>query len=95
MSDVNLNAGGVLGGLLGAGVAAGVLIALGEGNYERWMTALRRHVSTAYDLDYVIQFLRQVQETWMITTRWRNDFPGSVAASVVALGAPPGPVDAA
>lgn len=34
----------------------------------RWMRALRRHVTTATDLDYVMQFLLQVREVWLAMT---------------------------
>lgn len=39
MRNVNLNAGGVVGGLLGAGIAFAVIFS-GDPGYERWMKRL-------------------------------------------------------
>ncbi len=41
----------------------------------RWLTALRRIVTRAEDLDWVIQFLMQVRQTWVMTTTFRNRTP--------------------
>ncbi|HET7501002.1 MAG TPA: hypothetical protein VFK02_08370 [Kofleriaceae bacterium] len=37
----------------------------------RWLAALRRDVATAHDLDWAIQFLLSVRQTWTLTTAAR------------------------
>lgn len=34
---------------------------------SRWLTALRRPIATAHDLDWTIRFLMQVQQTWRMS----------------------------
>ncbi|HEU4729901.1 MAG TPA: hypothetical protein VFT22_18520 [Kofleriaceae bacterium] len=38
----------------------------------RWLAALRRDVATAHDLDWAIQFLLQVRQTWTLTAAART-----------------------
>ena len=33
---------------------------------ERWMAALRAHAAVAEDLDWIIQFLMQARQTWLL-----------------------------
>jgi hypothetical protein len=37
-----------------------------------WLAELRRHVITAHDLDYVIRFLMQVRQSWVVTAQPRS-----------------------
>ena len=41
----------------------------------RWLVALRRPVTRAEDLDWVIQFLMQVHQTWAMTVQFRGRTP--------------------
>ena len=36
-----------------------------------WLAALRRPVTTAHDLDFVIRFLMQARQTWVMTMHLR------------------------
>jgi hypothetical protein len=40
-----------------------------------WLAALRSTIATAHDLDWVIQFLMKVRQTWIMTTTFRGRLP--------------------
>jgi hypothetical protein len=37
-----------------------------------WLTALRRRIASAHDLDWTIRFLMQVQQTWRMSLAFRR-----------------------
>jgi hypothetical protein len=42
---------------------------------SRWLTALRRRIATAHDLDWTIRFLMQVQQTWRMSLAFATRKP--------------------